>query len=331
MSGDPVLLTGSTGFLGRHVADALVAAGHPVVALVRRLGAERPGMRQLRGDLEDSASIERALEGARAVVHVAGLVSTAARDRRRLFAVNAIGARNLLDAAAAAGVRRIVFTSSTSAVGALREDRPEAALAEDASFDLHALDVPYLQSKRVAHEAALRARERGAPVVVLSPSFALGPGDWRLTSSELVDAFVRRRLPGYLAGGLNAVDVRDLARAYVSALEHPEPAPHYILAGADNLNSRAFFTRLARCSGIAAPRLALPRWAALVAGRCAQWAVPGGSLSAASVRLGSLYWYFDASLARRELGFATRPLDQTLRSAVDWVRGLRAGGAQRTD
>jgi len=279
-------------------------------------------MRQVEGRLEDPASIKRALEGVGAVVHVAGFVSTAARDRRRLFEVNSIGASNLLHAAAATGVRRIVFTSSTSAVGALREDRPEAALAEDAEFDLHTLDVPYLQAKRVAHDAALRARADGAPVVVLSPSFVLGPGDWRLTSSELVDAFVRGRLPGYLAGGLNAVDVRDLARAYVSALEHRDPAPHYILAGAENLDSRAFFERLARCSGLAAPRFEIPRWAALFAGHCAERLAPGGSLSAASVRLGSLYWYFDASLARRELEFENRPLDETLRSAVDWVHKL---------
>jgi len=329
LSGDPVLLTGSTGFLGRHVADALIEAGYPVLALVRRLGPERTGLRQVEGDLEDRASIERALEKVAAVVHVAGLVSAAARDRRRLFAVNAIGARNLLDAAMVAGTRRIVFTSSTSAVGALREDRPEAALNEEAVFDLEDLDVPYLQSKRLAHEAALRARERGAPVVVLSPSFVLGPGDRRLTSSELVDAFVRRRLPGYLAGGFNVVDVRDLARAYVSALEHRDPAPHYILAGVDNLNARQFFEGLARCSGIAAPRLPLPRWVALLAGHCAQRVAPGGSLSAASVRLGSLYWYFDASLARRELGLSTRPLDQTLRSAVDWVRERSISSASR--
>jgi len=324
LSGNSVLLTGSTGFLGRHVARALVDAGHPIVAMVRRIGPERPGVRQIEGDLEDPASIKRALEGVGAVVHVAGFVSTALRDRRRLFEVNVIGAGNLLDAAAAAGVRRIVFTSSTSAVGALRENRPEAALVEDAVFDLRALDVPYLQAKRAAHDAALRAREEGASVVVMSPTFVLGPGDWRLTSSELVDAFVRRKMPAYLAGGLNAVDVRDVARAYVSVLEHRNPAPHYILAGAENLSSRAFFERLARCSGIAAPRFAIPRWAALIVGRCAERMSPCSSLSAASVRLGSLYWYFDASLARRELGFATRPLDETLRSAVDWVRKLQS-------
>jgi dihydroflavonol-4-reductase len=323
LRGDPVLLTGATGFLGGHVARALCEAGYAVVNLVRRKSEAAPtppGTRCVEADLEEPASLKRALEGVTAVVHVAGFVSNAARDRRRLFEVNAVGARNLLEAASSAGVGRVVFTSSTSAVGALREDRPDLALREDAEFDLRDLAVPYVQAKRAAHEAALQARETGLPVVALSPTFALGPGDWRLTSSELVDAFVRRRLPGVLAGGINAVDVRDLAPAYVAALEHPHPAPHYILAGPENLTSLAFFRRLEHCSGIAAPRWVIPRWAALAAGACVERLAPGASFTSATVRMGSLYWYFDGSLARRELGFESRPLDETLRSAVDWVR-----------
>jgi dihydroflavonol-4-reductase len=327
---DPVLLTGATGFLGQHVARALCEAGYAVVNMVRRPSAAPPGARSVAGDLEDPASLARALEGVEAVVHVAGFVSNAARDRRRLFDVNARGARNLLDAAASAGVRKVVFTSSTSAVGALDTDRPDLALREDAEFNLRDLAVPYVQAKRSAHDAALQARQDGLPVVLLSPTFVLGPGDWRLTSSELVDAFVRRRLPGYLAGGINAVDVRDLAPAYVAALEHPDPAPHYILAGPENLTSLAFFRRLEGCSGIAAPRWGIPRWAALAAGACVERLAPAASFTSATVRMGSLYWYFDGSRARRELGFETRSLDETLRSAVDWVQkrpSLRLGEA----
>jgi dihydroflavonol-4-reductase len=319
-SGEPVLLTGATGFLGGHIGKALCDAGYAVVNLVRRVGATTPpGLRCVQGDLGDPASLSRALADVRAVVHVAGLVSNAARDRRRLFEVNADGARNLLEAAASADLRRVVFTSSTSAVGALLANRPDRALQEDAVFNLCDLAVPYVQAKRVAHEAALATRSAGLPTVVLSPTFVLGPGDRRLTSSELVDAFVRRRLPGCLAGGLNPVDVRDLARAYVAALEHPDPAPHYILAGRENLTTRELFRRLERCSGTPAPRREIPRWAALAAASVVERFAPGASFSSATVRLGSLYWYFDASAARRDLGFETRPLDETLRSAVDWV------------
>jgi len=320
---DRVLLIGATGFLGRHVATALCEAGYAVVNMLRRKSGSLPappGVQSVEGDLEEPASLARALEGVEVVMHVAGFVSNAARDRRRLFEVNADGARNLLDAAVAAGIRRLVFTSSTSAVGALHEDRPDLALREDAEFNLGGLAIPYVQAKRAAHEAAFRAREAGLSVVLLSPTFALGPGDWRLTSSELVDAFVHRRLPGYLAGGINPVDVRDLAPAYVAALQHPDPAPHYILAGPENLTSLAFFRRLESCSGVAAPRWEIPRWAALAAGACVERLAPAASFTSATVRMGSLYWYFDASLARRGLGFETRSLDQTLRSAVEWVQ-----------
>ncbi|MBW2244979.1 MAG: NAD-dependent epimerase/dehydratase family protein [Deltaproteobacteria bacterium] len=323
--GDPVLLTGATGFLGRHVARALCDAGHDVVTLVRQAGEKPPeigGLPSVAGDLERPESLVVAMKGVESVVHVAGFVSNAPRDRQRLFAINAAGAANLLAAAATAGVQRVVFTSSTSAVGALARDRPDRALREDARFNLADLAVPYVQAKRAAHESALAARAAGLSVVVLSPTFVLGPGDWRLTSSELVDAFVRRQIPGALAGGINPVDVRDLAPAYAAALDHPDPAPHYILAGPENLTTRALFKRLESCSGVPAPRFSIPRWAALTAGLCAERLVPDASLTAATVRLGSLYWYFDAQLARRELGFTTRPLDQTLQSSVDWVRRL---------
>jgi dihydroflavonol-4-reductase len=325
---DRVLLIGATGFLGRHVAAALREAGYDVVNMQRLSSGSPhlPGVASIEGDLEDPASLARALDGFELAVHVAGFVSNAARDRKRLFDVNVTGARNLLEAAAAAGLRRLVFTSSTSAVAALHEDRPDLALSEAAGFNLRDLAVPYVRAKRAAHEAALRARAAGLPVVLLSPTFVLGPGDWRLTSSELVDAFVRRRLPGYLAGGINPVDVRDLAPAYVAALEHSDPAPHYILAGPENLTTQAFFQRLERCSGIAAPRWGIPRWAALAAGACVERVAPAASFTTATVRLGCLYWYFDARLARRELAFETRDLDETLRSSVEWVQQRPALG-----
>jgi dihydroflavonol-4-reductase len=323
---DPVLVTGATGFVGRHVALALRDAGHEVVALVRDVdaaAARLPGIRCVGGDLERPESLRLAMKEAASVVHVAGFVSNSLHERERLFSVNAVGAWNLLEAAGTTGVRRVVFTSSTSAVGALHEDRPEDALDESAPFELRDLAVPYVQVKRAAHEAALEAREDGLPVVVLSPTFVLGPGDERLTSSELIDAFVRKQLPGYLAGGINPVDVRDVARAYVAALVHPDPAPHYILAGPENLTQQALFQRLEELSGVRAPRIPIPRWAALAAGLVGERLVRGAALTSATVRLGGLYWYFDAALARRELGFDPRPLDQTLRSSLDWVTQLQ--------
>jgi len=233
--------------------------------------------------------------------------------------VNVTGSKNLLVAAAAAGVQRVVFTSSTSAVGAFKTDLRGKAWREDLPFNLENLPVPYVQAKRAAHEAALEARRQGLSVVLLSPSFVLGPGDRHLTSSELVLAFVRRRLPAVLAGGLNPVDVRDLAPAYVAALRLEHPAPHYILAGKENITMQAFFERLGALCGHPAPRWRLPRPLALGAAGLSELLFPGSSFSLAAVRLGSLYWYFDSAAARRDLGFKTRPLDETLKASLQWV------------
>jgi len=321
--GNSVLVTGATGFIGGHVTKALCDAGYAVTALVRqssRTNLSESSIRYVVGDLTDSASVRQAVQGVDAVVHVAGFISTASRDRQRLHDVNVIGARNLLAAVSSANIRRVVFTSTTSAVGALITNRPSEALSEEAGFNLRSVQAPYIQVKRAAHEAALKARQEGLPLVVLSPTLVLGPGVNRLTSMELIDTFVRRRLPGYLEGGLNAVDVRDLAQAYVTVLSHPDPAPHYILAGAENLTMQQLFQRLESVSGIRAPRRRIRRRTALVLGALVQRVAPQSSFSPASVRLGTLYWYFNAAAARRDLNFCPRPLNETLQDAVEWVR-----------
>lgn len=309
----PVLVTGASGFLGRHIVRELDRAGYRTRLLMRR--REHPGSHEVEveGDLLDPASLAAAMSGVAAVVHAAGLVSTRPRDREQLHRVNVLGARNLLDAAAHAGVKRVVFTSSTSAVGALEHDAPGEALAEDAPFNVARLGVPYIAAKRAAHEMALKAGEGGLDVVVLSPTFVLGPAAGRRASShDLVEAFVRRQLPACPRGGVNIVDVRDLARAYVAALAHPDPARHYILAGPENLTFSELFQRFERLSGINAPRLEIPNWCALAAGYVGQWLAPRGPLSASAVRMGALFWYYDGSAARRDLGLTPRPLDQTL-------------------
>ena len=328
-----VLVTGATGFIGRHVAKALDDAGCMVTALVRHPGRNArgtalslPSVRPVLGDLSDLASLERALEDVDAVVHVAGLVSTARRDRQRLVAVNVDGTRNLLQSIRSANLQRVVFTSSTSAVGALFDDRPGDALCEDTDFNLRQLRVPYVQVKRIAHEAALQARQEGLPLVVLSPTLVLGSGAQRLTSMELIDTFVNGRMPAYLAGGLNTVDVRDVACACVAALQHPAPAPHYILAGLENLPMQQFFQRLASVSGLKAPRWRIRRPTALALAAVVQLFAPWSNFSPASVRMGTLYWYFDSSAARRDLKFRPRPLDETLSLAVEWVRTYRGTG-----
>ena len=229
------------------------AAGYTPVAVVRDVAVAR---RQLpdnieirRADITDVTALTEAFVGVQAAIHLAGMVSVKRCDNMEIHRINVTGAQNFLTAVEQAGVMRALFTSTTSAVAALSSDLPGAAYDETAVFNLACEPVAYIQAKRVAHELALNARQRGLPVVVLSPGFVLGPDDINANTSELVDAVRRGRLPVCPRGGVNPIDVRDIAQAYVAALDHPDPAPHYILASRENLTLKDFIGRVAVSNG----------------------------------------------------------------------------------
>ncbi len=328
MSQKRVAITGATGFLGRHVLSALRTAGRRPVAVVRDAGAARrilPDDMEIRQvDICDGAALTTAFEGMDAAIHLAGMVSVNKRDDRETYRVNVTGARNFLRAVEESGVARALFTSTTSAVGALSRPEPGAACDEATAFNLAAEPVMYIQAKRTAHEMALAAaeqsRDKGTRHVVLSPSFVLGPDDINSNTSELIDAIARRALPICPGGGLNPIDVRDLAAAYVSALDHPDPAGHYILASGENLTLKEFIGRVAQLAHVTPPRLSLPNALVIALARGAEFIHPGGRLTAAGARLGRYYWYFDAALARRDLSLRCRPLDDTVKDTLAWLR-----------
>ncbi len=318
-----VAITGATGFLGRHVLDAVHQSGYRAVAVVRdAVSAQNhlPGDIEIRqADVMDAGAMEKAFRGVSSAIHLAGMVSVSRRDNQAVTEVNVTGARNFLMAVKRCGASRILFTSTTSAVAALSCDRPEQASDETAVFNLGHEPVAYIRAKRQAHELALDARRNGLPVTILSPSLVLGPGDINSNSSELVDAVRKRALPVCPPGGVNPIDVRDIARAYVAALRHPDPAPHYILASQDNMSLKKFISRVATLSGVSPPRFSLPGPVILFMATMVEAMAPAGSLTVAGARLGNYHWYFDGALARRDLSLDCRPLDDTLRATLDWL------------
>lgn len=318
-----VAITGATGFLGRHVLRAVQAAGHRPVAVVRDVVAASfrlPGNIEIRqADITDEAALTQAFRGVQAAIHIAGMVSVKRRDNKDIDLVNVAGTQNFIRAVENNGISRALFTSTTSAVAALLCDKPEAAYDETAVFNLTCEPVAYIQAKRRAHELALDAQERGVPIIILSPSFILGPDDINSNTSELVDAVRRRRLPVCPRGGVNPIDVRDIAQAYVAALNHPAPAPHYILASRENITLTDFAGRVAKVAGVSPPRLSLPASLLLVMATVVEAIYPAGALTAAGARLGGYYWYFNAALARRDLSLNCRPLSETLQATLVWL------------
>jgi dihydroflavonol-4-reductase len=319
------LVTGASGFLGRHLVDALRARGDEVIALARHAPSDLgTGVRVVRGDVLDAASVQRALEGCEGVFHCAGKVSRDPRDAEELWRVHVVGTRNVLEAARAAGVRRVVLASTSGTVGISEE--PTRVATEDSPTP-HALiqRFPYYRAKLFAEQEALAASREGFEVVSVNPSLLLGPGDVYGSSTGDVRLFLDRAVPAIPAGGMAYVDARDAAEALLLAMARGRAGRRYLI-NASNVTVREFFARLERVSGVPGPRLAMPRSRTLVRsgtallGRLVAFA--GGELPVdpVSVEMAQLYWYVDASRAERELGWTPRDPIETL---ADTVRALR--------
>ena len=321
--GRKVAITGATGFVGSHAALELRRQGAEVVALVRatsnvhRLRAA--GIACQVASLEDTSELAHCLAGCDLVIHVAGAVGFDGAWET-YYRVNVQGTRNLLEAARQAGVRRLVHTSSIVAVGA---SDTAASLDEKARWNLRSQRVPYVTTKRWAEECALAANGK-LEVVVVNPASVIGPDDF--TDSEfgkLCKRFWKGRVPIYFGGGNNYIDVRDVAQGIRLAAERGRPEERYLLTG-ENRTYHAFFCDLCRTARQTIPRLRLPDALATVIGYVNDHVRRRGtkppSLSSAQAALLGLYFYFDASKARRELGFGSRPLAQSLADAhAFWI------------
>ncbi len=319
-----LLVTGGTGFLGSALVPLLLGAGHRVRLLQRSAApeAEAGGAEVARGSVEDPAAVQAALDGVEAVYHLAGRVDFDGRDPAGLYALHVQGTRVLLESAAARGVKRVLLASTSGTIAAFREERTGT---EADPYPLREVaGWPYYLSKIYQEKAALRiARDTGLPLVVLNPSLILGPGDARLSSTDVVWKFLKRRVPAMPGGGISFVDVRDAAQAFAAALERGRPGERYLLSAA-NMSFRDFFGRLERLSGVAAPRVSLPP-RVNVAGaklleKLASWRGAEPPIDSASVEMGERYWYCDSRKAEEELGFHARDPQETLSDTVRWLR-----------
>jgi dihydroflavonol-4-reductase len=323
-----VLVTGATGFLGSHLVASLLARGDLVVAVCREAEPElaEQGVTVRRGDVLDKASVVEAARGCEGVYHAAGKVSRKASDAEELYRVHVDGTRNVMAACREAGVRRVVVasTSGTIAVG----DDPDHVATERDEPPVSLLSRwPYYRAKLYAERVALAANGEGLEVVCVNPSLLLGPGDLRGSSTDEVRLFLERRIPAVPPGGVSFVDARDAAEGMVLAMDKGTPGARYLL-GACNLTVRELFARLSRLSGVRAPWLPVPRSPELV--RMGAKLLDGSlvpfldvGMDPVGVELAQYYWYLDASLAERDLGWTPRDPSQTLADTIEDLRARR--------
>jgi dihydroflavonol-4-reductase len=321
-----VLVTGATGFLGRHLVAALVARGDDVVILARstiRLpGGSAVTVRQ--GDILDADSVRAAAEGCDGVYHCAGRVSRDPDDALLLWRTHVEGTRTVLTAARDAGARRAVVASTSGIVG-MSEDPAHVAREDDATPYKLIQRFPYYRSKLYAEQEALRLNAEGFSVVAVNPSLLLGPGDVYGSSTGDVKKFLDGKVPAIPGGGLSYVDARDAAEGMILAMEKGAGGRRYLL-GASNCTLRAFFGRLERVSGVRAPTLVLPRSRAVarigvgLLERAMKLVGAEPPLDAASAEMSQLFWYIDSTRAEQDLGWRPRDAVATLADTVDDLR-----------
>ncbi|MFN3200843.1 MAG: NAD-dependent epimerase/dehydratase family protein [Bradymonadia bacterium] len=323
----PVLITGGSGFLGTHLAAVLTEAG----ASVRSLGRshsdalEALGVEQIKGSVLDEGDVAKAVEGARAIYHLAGQVS---RDKSKVGAMQALhvaGTRNIIEAAKAAGIEEVLVVSTSGTVGV--SDDPDFEGDEDSPYPWDLIGSwPYYESKAFAEKEALRYVEEGFPVKIARPSLLLGPGDTRGSSTEDVVRFLAGKVKAALPGGVSAVDVRDVAAVLPSLMAKGEPGVGYMLTGA-NLSVRDFLLSLEQASGVRAPSFEMPKALVDRAGgllKRVSKLKAMGDIDEQTFEMGCRYWYVTSDRARAELGFQTRPFEDTIRDTVnDLMRGER--------
>ncbi|HXP85747.1 MAG TPA: hopanoid-associated sugar epimerase [Bryobacteraceae bacterium] len=316
----PTLITGASGFVGWHVARALIAAGHHLRALARETKRlrELPEVEPVQGDLRDRASLARAVEGCGVVFHVAADYRLWTREPEEMYRSNVDGTRALLEAARKAGVERVVYTSTVGCIGL-----PAGGVGDESSpVTLEEMRGPYKRSKFLAEQVALEFAAGGFPVVIVNPTAPVGDHDFKPTpTGKIVVDFVRGKMPAYLDTGLNVVDVRDVAQGHLAALERGRLGERYIL-GSENLTLEQIFSQLASMAGRKPPRIRIPYAVAYAAGvvSTAVANVTGKEPLAPldGVRMARKKMWVRHDKAARELGYAPGPAAGALRRAVDW-------------
>lgn len=321
--GDRVFLTGATGFVGAAVLRALVARGAMVRALARPTSnlanLEGVACEVARGDMTDPAALTEAMAGVRFVFHVAADYRLWARDPGEIMRANLEGARAMMEAARAAKVEKIVYTSSVATLRVEREAVDEASLLADGE----GVGV-YKKSKVAAERLVERMVAEGLPAVIVMPSTPIGPRDIKPTPTGriLVEA-ASGRIPAFIDTGLNLVHVDDVAEGHLLALERGEIGGRYILGGQD-ASLKEMLRAIAELSGRTPPSLRLPRAPfyplAMAAESLARFTGREPFVTRDALDMAAHRMFFTSAKAERELGYHARPYREAIADALAWFK-----------
>jgi dihydroflavonol-4-reductase len=317
------VVTGATGHIGNVLVRELRRLGRAVRVVVPPGEDVTPldglELELAAGDVRDRTALARAFRNADTVYHLAGIISISRRSRRLLDAVNVHGTRNVVQACLQNGVRRLVYTSS---VHALVEPPAGVATCEPKRFEPESVIGAYGRSKARASLEVLAGVQQGLDAVLVFPSGVVGPFDHKGSDmGQLMIDFARRRLPAYLDGAYDFVDVRDVVSALIAAAERGRTGEGYVISGSV-ITVRELMALLERVTGVKAPRLVMPYWlAGLAATLSPVWyGLTRGRprFTRYSLHVLRSNCLMDNRKARRELTFTPRPVEESVADAVRW-------------
>jgi dihydroflavonol-4-reductase len=317
-----LFVTGATGFVGAHVAHLAAQQGADLCVLARTTSniSHLPRHAEVViGDLREPAAFAAALEGCDALIHVAADYRLWVQKPAEMYQANVEGTRELLRLAREAGVPRVVYTSSVATMGF----HGDAIVDEQTPVSEAAMIGHYKRSKWLAEQVAMEAARAGQQVVILNPTTPIGSLDTKPTpTGRIIVDFLNRNFPAYVDTGLNLVDVEEIARMHLVALERGMPGERYILGG-ENLTLKQILDRLAAITGLPSPTMKVPHAVAMafaffdenITGRL-RGKEPRATVEA--VRMGKKMMFASSAKAERDLGLQVKSVEAALRSACAW-------------
>jgi dihydroflavonol-4-reductase len=320
-----ILITGGTGFLGSHIVKQLVEAGEKNIRVMASRVPEwmtDDGVEACEGSVTNPEDCANAVKGVSVIYHLAGKVSRDNDDAAKMNAVHVQGTRILLEAATAAKVKTVVLASSSGTI-AISEQKEIVDETYPPPMDLISR-FAYYSSKFYQEKTALENFDgKGKKLVILNPSLLLGSGDERLSSTKPVLDFLARKIPFTPSGGLNFVDTRDAAAAFLNAPEKGKHRERYLIGG-ENMTFEKFFGRLERLSRISAPSLKVPKSISVPAAGMIDSFYKSWNrtppFEAKEVEQAELFWYFDSAKAQETLGLEARDPQETLYDTIKYLR-----------
>ena len=317
------LVTGGGGFIGQHLVTTLLAHGRRVRILdLRPPRYAATAVQYVQGSILDPELLQAALDDVDEVYHLAGLPGMWTQRKDDFHAVNAQGTATVIAAARKRAVSRLLHCSTESIL--FRPSRTASALAEDVSVTLDQMPGVYTRSKMLGEQQALQAAASGFPVVIANPTMPIGRPNGNLTPPTLMlQYFLSRRVQIYLDFIMNLVDVRDVALGLLLAMERGQTGQRYILGG-ENISLKKLLAIISVISGRSALRIPIPAVMAQTTAAVLEFIadhvthkMPAGTIE--GVRIASRSQALSIEKARRELGYAPRPIGGALEEAIQSI------------